>query len=259
MTPGPGQSSTPPTGQPAAVGNQPAPAGYPPPGAAGYPVPGQPAYGPPPGYPQPIAPKKKKKWPWIAGGAAVLVLIACFNALPGGDTSDTAATGTDKAQVAGATEKKTSKPAGETAAEPEPEKTTTEASTGIGDPVKDGKFQFTVTKVACGKKSVGSSLLNQKAQGQFCLITLKVKNIGDEAQMFAGSNQKAFDAKGTEYSNDTSAEIYANSEAQTFLNEINPGNSVTGKLVFDVPKSTKLTRMELHDSIFSGGVEINLK
>ena len=34
---------------------------------------------------------------------------------------------------------------------------------------------------------------------------------------------------------------------------------MTGKLVFDVPKSTKLTRMELHDSIFSDGVEVALK
>ncbi|WP_344936039.1 hypothetical protein [Actinoplanes nipponensis] len=31
-----------------------------------------------------------------------------------------------------------------------------------------------------------------------------------------------------------------------------------GKLIFDVPKSTQLTAMELHDSMFSGGVKISL-
>ena len=43
-----------------------------------------------------------------------------------------------------------------------------------------------------------------------------------------------------------------------FLNEINPGNSTKGRLIFDVPKSTKLTALELHDSPFSGGVEVSL-
>lgn len=73
----------------------------------------------------------------------------------------------------------TSKPAEEKTSEPaaelEPQKTTVEALPGMGDPVKDGKFQFTVTNVDCGKKSVGSSLLNQKAQGQFFLVSIKVK------------------------------------------------------------------------------------
>ena len=228
------------------------------------PGPGQPAYAPPPGYPQPVAPatgpKKKKKWPWIAGGAGALVLLACLGTMTGGDTTDTATTGPEKAAVAepaAPTPAKPAKPAANKATEAT-EADPADALPGFGDPAKDGKFQFTVTKMSCGRTSVGSSFLNQKAQGQFCLVTVKVKNIGDKAQMFAGSNQKAYDAKGTEFSNDSGAEIYANSEAQTFLQEINPGNAVTGKLVFDVSKSTKLVRLELHDSIFSGGVEVAL-
>jgi hypothetical protein len=166
------------------------------------------------------------------------LLLACIGAITSDNDSATPPAG-DKAAAAattaaGATTKPaqaTTKPAAAATTKPAPVKTEP-AGPGIGDAVKDGKFQFTVTKVECGKKSVGSSYLNQKAQGQFCLITIKVKNIGDEAQTFSGSNQKAFDAKGTEYENDTGAEIYANSEAQTFLTDINPGNAVIGKLVF---------------------------
>jgi hypothetical protein len=33
---------------------------------------------------------------------------------------------------------------------------------------------------------------------------------------------------------------------------------VTGTLVFDVPKGTKPSKLELHDSPFSGGVEVQL-
>lgn len=128
----------------------------------------------------------------------------------------------------------------------------------IGDPARDGKFEFTVKSNKCGVKKVGSDLLGAKAQGQFCLVTVNVKNIGKEAQMFDGSSQKAYAADGTEYSADGGAAIYANKNAETFLNNINPGNQVTGVVVFDIPKDVKLTKLKLHDSMFSGGVTVAL-
>ncbi|MFG1866999.1 DUF4352 domain-containing protein [Micromonospora arborensis] len=128
----------------------------------------------------------------------------------------------------------------------------------IGEPARDGKFEFTVKSSKCGVAKIGTDLLGAKAQGQFCLVTVNVKNIGKEAQMFDGSSQKAYAADGTEYSADTGAAIYANKNAETFLNDINPGNQVTGVVVFDIPKSVKLTKLELHDSMFSGGVSVAL-
>ncbi|MGW5580223.1 DUF4352 domain-containing protein [Micromonospora chokoriensis] len=128
----------------------------------------------------------------------------------------------------------------------------------VGEPARDGKFEFTVKSSKCGVAKVGSSPLGQKAQGQFCLVTVNVKNIGKEAQMFDGSSQKAYAADGTEYSADSGAAIYANKNAETFLNDINPGNQVTGVVVFDIPKNVKLTKLELHDSPFSGGVDVTL-
>ncbi|HEX5541638.1 MAG TPA: DUF4352 domain-containing protein [Micromonospora sp.] len=128
----------------------------------------------------------------------------------------------------------------------------------IGEPARDGKFEFTVKTVKCGVAKVGDKYLNETAQGQFCLITVNVKNIGKEPQHFSDSSQKAFAADGTEYSTDSGAGLYANKNADTLFNEINPGNQVTGVLVFDIPKDVKLTKLELHDSPFSGGVEVAL-
>ncbi|MEU8166956.1 DUF4352 domain-containing protein [Micromonospora sp. NPDC049004] len=128
----------------------------------------------------------------------------------------------------------------------------------IGQPARDGKFEFTVKSSKCGVAKIGSDVLGAKAQGQFCLVTVNVKNIGKEAQMFDGSSQKAYAADGTEYSADTGAAIYANKNAETFLNDINPGNQVTGVVAFDIPKNVKLTKLELHDSMFSGGVDVTL-
>ena len=128
----------------------------------------------------------------------------------------------------------------------------------IGDPARDGMFEFTVQKVKCGVSKVGNDFLNEKAQGQFCLVTVKVANIGKEPRTFTDSNQKAFGADGAEYATNAVAGMYANEKNETFLNEINPGNQVTGVLVFDIPKNATLAKIELHDSAFSGGVTVEL-
>lgn len=128
---------------------------------------------------------------------------------------------------------------------------------GIGDAVRDGKFEFVVSKVDCGRTSVGDDLLGKQAQGQFCLVSLTVENIGDEPQTLFGDNQRLFDDRDREFSADTEAAVYLKS-SQTLWEEINPGNQVSGVVVFDVPKNAQPQRLELHDSAFSGGVSITL-
>ena len=64
----------------------------------------------------------------------------------------------------------------------------------------------------------------------------------------------------TSYDADSEAGMYVNgNENSVLLNNIKPGNAaVTGKIVFDIPKGAKLTKLELHDSAFSGGVTVTL-
>jgi hypothetical protein len=130
------------------------------------------------------------------------------------------------------------------------------ASAKAGQPIRDGKFEFTVEKMKCGVTRVGSGVLNQKAQGQYCLVTLKVKNIGKEAQTFDDSDQKAYGSDGAQFAADSTADLYVNRNDETFLNDVNPGNFVTGTVAFDIPKTAKLARLELHDSPFSDGVTV---
>lgn len=114
--------------------------------------------------------------------------------------------------------------------------------------------------VKCGVGSVGDDILGKSAQGQFCLVNLSVKNIGDEPQTMFDDNQKAIGSNGAQYSTDSEAGLYANgNNNQVWIAEINPGNQVTGTLVYDIPKNVELAKLELHDSAFSGGVEVNLK
>ncbi|MEW2385650.1 DUF4352 domain-containing protein [Micromonospora sp. NPDC047707] len=155
---------------------------------------------------------------------------------------------------AGATDEAGSSGGSDTAAKGEDKPKTAK----IGQAARDGKFEFTVKSNKCGVAKVGSDLLGDKAQGQFCLVTVSVKNIGKEPQTLIDSSQKAYAADGTEYSTDSEAAIYANKDQQTLFAEINPGNQVTGVLVFDIPKKVKLAKLELHDSPFSGGVTVAL-
>lgn len=130
----------------------------------------------------------------------------------------------------------------------------------IGETARDGKFEFTVAGVECGKASAGTNqYLTKQAQGQFCFVNVTVKNIGSEAQTFDSSSQYLYDAANAKFSADGTASLYANPEASTFLNQINPGNSVSGILVFDLPKDKTPTVAELHDSPFSGGVKVSLQ
>jgi hypothetical protein len=91
------------------------------------------------------------------------------------------------------------------------------------------------------------------------VVSLSVRNIADGSQFFLGGAQKAFDATGAAYGNDEIAGVYANRDTETFLRKVDPGGRVSGKLVFDVPTAAKLTRLELHDSLLSGGVKVTLK
>jgi hypothetical protein len=130
----------------------------------------------------------------------------------------------------------------------------------LNEAARDGKFEFTVSSVECGKSSVGTNeYLTKQAQGQFCLVNVNVKNIGTEAQTFDSSSQYLFDAAEAKYSADGSASIYANPSGSTFLNQINPGNSVSGVLVFDLPKDKTPVSAQLHDSPMSNGVQISLQ
>lgn len=129
----------------------------------------------------------------------------------------------------------------------------------IGQAARDGKFEFTVTAFECGAKTLGDNeFLREEAQGQFCVMDVTVKNIGNEAQTFFTSEQKVKNAEGQEFSNDTSAEI-AVAGGDAWINEINPGNTAKGKVVFDVPADATIVSAELHDSSFSNGVEVSLK
>lgn len=126
-----------------------------------------------------------------------------------------------------------------------------ELAAGIGDEVRDGKFSFTVLEVEGGASTYGDGFLTEDAQGEFTIVTIRVENIGEAAQMFTASNVQGIDSKGRMLEAETGF-------GDAFLEDINPGNSVTAEVAFDVAKDVSLDGIVVHDSMFSDGATIAL-
>lgn len=227
--------------------------------ASGVPIQGdaastQPAPVPPPGSVAKKSGAGKGCLIAVAVAVGLVVILGIVIAATGGGESGS--TGSDSTPSA-----VTSEPGNDTGAAQDGDTNTATGGSQIGQSVRDGDFEFVVTKA----ESAGSVLGNQQylketAQGEWFVVTMKVTNIGNEAQMLDAGDQKAFNASNQEFSASMQGSLAANNhKTTTFLNNINPGNSVSGKIAFDVPKGTDITRLELHDSILSGGVSLQLK
>lgn len=130
----------------------------------------------------------------------------------------------------------------------------------IGQPAKDGAFEFTVKGISCNNASVGTNeYMTKQAQGQYCLLTVSVKNVGDKAQSLFSANQKLLNDSKQEFSADDVATMYASPNSSSWYSNINPGNTVEGTIVFDLPKDQTPVKAVLKDSAFSGGVEVSLQ
>jgi hypothetical protein len=157
---GPGRITSPPRSVGALVSYDPQQAySQRPPVVSGPPA--QPYSGPPAGYYPPYPPPvKRKKWPWILGGIALVMILGCVGvfALIG-------------AGAKSAVESIDANEQGKNAVPGQMNKGAT-----------DGRFQFTVTGMECGASSVGPDGFGQKAQGEFCLVSVTIKNIGKDAE-----------------------------------------------------------------------------
>jgi hypothetical protein len=142
----------------------------------------------------------------------------------------------------------------------EPSKRAKPETPGIGDKVRDDAYQFTVIEVRCGVSRVGDSYLGEKAHGQFCLVKMRVKNVGKEPINYSEENQTLIDSRGREYSPDDEAWVYMGDDNEPW-GEINPGNSITTTVPFDIPKKTKPDHLLLKAGVwgFSEGVKVKLR
>ena len=145
---------------------------------------------------------------------------------------------------------------------PEPEPTATPTATATPTPstptheigeqftVGDGPqtVQYTVNGVSTAQE-VGPDISPVEADGTFLLVDVTMENTGDESFNASSNIFTALNAQDQEYDVDTEALVYLDDGIA--FEQLNPGLSTDGSVVFDVPSGEYRLRIE-PVGVFSG-------
>lgn len=124
-------------------------------------------------------------------------------------------------------------------------------------PVQDGDLEFTVTGVRAGVGSIGEGSKTRRPAGQFVLVTLSVRNRGQEQAFFDYGSQLLDDAQGRQVDAEDDAADYL-AQARSFVDPVKAGGTVTGVLVFELPKGAVPVSVDLHGPDSEQGVSVTL-
>lgn len=152
-------------------------------------------------------------------------------------------------------------PEGEDAAEEDdvPDEVSEQAEfAGIGEEARDGDFAFTVTSIENVGPVLEGDMRDAEASGEFYVLDVTVENIGGEAQTLSARNQYLYDADERQFSAVSALDLVMVLDTPVF-EQLNPGASIEGQIVFDVPEGVEIEFAGLHDSALSGGVLVDLR
>jgi hypothetical protein len=121
----------------------------------------------------------------------------------------------------------------------------------------DGGVRFTVTDFECGVPQIGKWPLVKDAAGEFCLVEVRVENLGTGGTRIWQGSQRLRDTDGSEHKPDEWSWLY-NDATRPLYGEIKAGKPVTGTLVFDVPKDLDFDVLVVKQQPLSAGTVIHL-
>jgi hypothetical protein len=130
-----------------------------------------------------------------------------------------------------------------------------EPEAAVGEEVHDGDFSFVVTGVdrLDAVTHPEHPEIEKTAQGEFVIVRMTVTNVGADPQKFFVSFDTLSDGTSV-FKSDDEAWLYLGNS----VNDVNPGDTLDTAVVFDVPKDTEVSSIELHDGPSSKGVTVGL-
>lgn len=131
----------------------------------------------------------------------------------------------------------------------------------VGQEFQVADWTVSVASVGAPVTSVGASEFAEgaKAQGQFVPVTVNAKNNGDKAEIFFANNVKLKDSQDREYSHSTDASIWGSSQGAITMEEVNPGNTVSGQLWFDTPVDAEINSVVISGGFLDKPVTVSIK
>ncbi len=177
------------------------------------------------------------------GLLGILVLLVILGRLLGGGGQDTA----QKPEE----DKEPTKE--EKAAKKDTRKGKEEAPTArIGDVVAVGDAAWVVTDARYTNQLPDQFGLRPAKQGNFVIVDFDFRNDGNDAKTLHHGALRLFDGSGRESSVDTDSFSYIPQEKNIFLEQVNPGVSKAGQVVFTVAPDASNFELELRGTnIFS--------
>ena len=125
-------------------------------------------------------------------------------------------------------------------AAPEPEPA--DESVAMGEAGTTGDWEVTVVGIETQASYTDEYGLTEYPQGEYQVIAMEVSNQGTEATTFDASEAVTlYDADGNAHSVDF------NLLGDFVYTDINPGNSLSGEAVVDVPEGTEVSELEIVD------------
>ncbi|WP_066248528.1 DUF4352 domain-containing protein [Neobacillus drentensis] len=127
----------------------------------------------------------------------------------------------------------------------------------VGNKFKVGDFEYVITSIKEDRviKSDNQFIKNKETQGKFAIIDFTVMNLDKEARMVDSSLFLIKDSKDREYEPMVDGDIMMLlGDSNLFLEDVNPGLSRKGKIVFELPTDVKSYSLEVSSGVgWSGG------
>jgi hypothetical protein len=183
--------------------------------------------------------KVKKSWykRWWAITLFIFIGLAIIGGMFGNDTSNTG------------TQTTTSSGNGNIKATQEEVQTYS-----VGDSIQAGDFKWKITKFTTAKSIGTNPYLITEASGIYLILDVEVENTGNSAEYLMDSYLKLVDDQNREFSPDSSAAIYLDSNQALLFEQVNPGIVKKGKIVFDVPENLNVANVRISSNLFSSSV-----
>ncbi|MEU5550756.1 hypothetical protein ABZ738_13385 [Micromonospora sp. NPDC047793] len=184
-------------------------------------------------YPRPAAPRPpaRRRTPpvWLVVPVAATVLLVTIGVAAWTATRRVAAIDTDSQPTSGAWKG-------------------TGISGGLGVPLREDSFEFTVYRMAC----------EPGGGARKCQATVGVRNVTPEHQSWHGKLQRAYLADGNWVTTDEQATRRANRGRDVFAEPVAAGSRTVLPLVFTVDGAQAPRHLELRSGVFSAGVRVDV-
>ncbi len=127
-----------------------------------------------------------------------------------------------------------------------------EATVSTGQRVEVGDASWVATS-AQSRTQLTSRFLDPK-QGNFVVVDFDFTNNGSESKTLHQNALKLLDRDGREFDADTDTFGYIPNEKNMFLDQVNPGVTKSGQVIFTVAPDASGFRLELSDTnLFKSG------